>query len=36
METLFWIAVSLLPFAVCWWIGNAKKNKLRDDGQNLG
>ena len=34
--TLFWIIVALLPFALAWKIGNANKNHLRDDDQNLG
>ena len=33
---LLWIIIALVPFALCWILGNAKKNKLRDDGQNLG
>lgn len=34
--TLLWILLALSPFILAAIIGNANKNKLRDDDQNLG
>ena len=33
---LIWLIIALSPFILAAIIGNANKNKLRDDDQNLG